>query len=90
MPIWMSPSESNSTIFSSGCASASPIANEACPPMAGSPSGRSRLGLSLISTQCRPPRPGTTMALPRWRLKAFKISAVSIIAVLQCRVSGRA
>src|SRR5262245_46547415 len=81
MPIWISPSESKRTIFRSGRASARPSAKEACPPMAGSPSGRSRFGCWLMWTQCRPPRPGITIALPLWALNTFSSSAVSIMGV---------
>src|SRR5580704_4048666 len=49
--IRMSPSESNSTTLRSGRASAKPSANPAWPPIAGSPSGRSRCGSLVNSTQ---------------------------------------
>src|SRR5687767_13539146 len=81
-PISTSPSESNSTTRRSGCASARPKANEACPPIAGSPRGTSRFGLVLIVVQCRPPRPGTTIASPRCWLKTLSSSAVSIMTRL--------
>src|SRR5690242_2807264 len=71
-----SPSESKSTTRSAGRARARPSAKPACPPIAGSPSGTSRPGRVLILVQCGPPRPGTTMASPRWALKMRSMSAV--------------
>src|SRR5258708_7809164 len=71
-----SPSESKSTTRSAGRARARPSAKPACPPIAGSPTGTSRVGRVLICAQCRPPRPGTTMASPRWGWKIRSMSAV--------------
>src|SRR5947208_10426495 len=78
--IRMSPSESNSTNLRSGRARASPKPKPACPPIAGSPSGASRSGLEVCSTQYRPPRPGTTSASPRWGRKTSSASAMRIMA----------
>src|SRR6185369_6274944 len=72
-----SPAESKSTTLSLGRARASPRAKDAWPPIAGSPTGASRLGRVLITAQCRPPRPGTTMASPRWVWKIRSMSAVA-------------
>src|SRR6266446_9136200 len=71
-----SPSESKRTMRSAGRARARPSANPACPPIAGSPTGTSRFGRVLICAQCRAPRPGTTMASPRWAWKTRSMSAV--------------
>ena len=75
----MSPSESNSTTRRSGCASARPSAKPACPPIAGSPSGTSSVSRVESFTQCRPPRPGTTIASPRCSANTFSSSAVCIM-----------
>src|SRR5215211_6601959 len=82
IPISTSPSESKRTTFLFGCANARPRPNDACPPIAGSPRGASRVGLVLTFTQCRPPRPGITIASPRYCWKTLSNSAVWIISNL--------
>src|SRR5262245_2973266 len=90
MLIWMSPSESNRTIFWLGWASARPIPKAPWPPIEGSPSSTSRLRFVLISTQCLPPRPGTTRGGRRCLWKMVSISLVSIMAryLARCRARG--